>query len=304
MPPDNALSASSDPASLFPLIPPLALPAGQTEQTLRQFFASIAFEGSPKEEMRGYWMQDWRRFLYTLSLASSHNGNCLELGANPYYTTLLLKCFTDLNLTLANFFSDQYPGPTTEVLSFNDPVTGQPDSYPVTYSHFNIERDEFPFRDGQFDLVLCCEIIEHLQVDPVRMLREISRVLKPAGRLILTTPNVSRLENVCRMIAGVNIYDPYSGYGAYGRHNREYNRHELVQLLEYCGFDIEIFFSADVHENQANNFVPVSSVQALVTHRGSDLGQYLFVRAINARAPKLKRPSWLYRSYPLGELEG
>ncbi len=36
---------------------------------------------------------------------------------------------------------------------------------------------------------------------------------------------VSRLENVCRMIAGVNIYDPYSGYRPYGRHNRENNKH-------------------------------------------------------------------------------
>jgi SAM-dependent methyltransferase len=305
MPPSSEPSSDigPDPASFFPLSPPLPIPAGQTEQTLKEFFASIGFEGSPKEEMRGYWMQDWRRFVHTLQLASSHTGDCLELGANPYYTTLLLKCFTDLKLTLANFFSDQFAGPRTETLTFTDPVTAQADTYPFTYSHFNIERDPFPFSDGQFDLVLCCEIIEHLQVDPIRMLREIKRVLKPSGHLVLTTPNVCRLENVCRMIAGANIYDPYSGYGAYGRHNREYNRHELALLLDYCGFDIEIMFSADVHENVSNKCAPVAEIAPLLKHRENDLGQYLFVQARSARPGGTKRPQWLYRSYLPGELE-
>jgi hypothetical protein len=59
---------------------------------------------------------------------------------------------------------------------------------------------------------------------------------------------VSRLENVAKMIAGANIYDPYSGCRPYGRHNREYNKHELYLLLNYLGFTIDAMFTADVHE--------------------------------------------------------
>lgn len=295
---------NQDAASLFPLSPPLPLPPGQTEESLARFFASIELEGAPKQEMYQYWMQDWRRFVYTLWLAGQHRGRCLELGANPYYTTLLLRCFTDLELTLANFFSDEYAGPTEQRLGFTNPVTGKADAYPLTFFHFNIEREEFPFPEGHFDLVLCCEIIEHLQNDPVQVLHQIKRVLKPSGYLVLTTPNVSRLENVCRMIAGANIYDPYSGYGAYGRHNREYNRHELALLLDYCGFDIETMFSADVHENMADRYFSTAQLAPLVKHREQDLGQYLFVCAVNSRPAKAKRPDWLYRSYPPGELEG
>jgi SAM-dependent methyltransferase len=39
-----------------------------------------------------------------------------------------------------------------------------------------------------FDTVISCETVEHL-ADPQRALREIQRVLRPGGRLLLTTPN-------------------------------------------------------------------------------------------------------------------
>lgn len=47
---------------------------------------------------------------------------------------------------------------------------------------------EFP--DGEFDKVLCSEVIEHIP-DAPKALREIWRVLKPGGRLVLSTPNPS-----------------------------------------------------------------------------------------------------------------
>ena len=43
-------------------------------------------------------------------------------------------------------------------------------------------------RDSSFDTVISTETIEHLP-DPARALRELARVLKPGGRLFLTTPN-------------------------------------------------------------------------------------------------------------------
>jgi ubiquinone/menaquinone biosynthesis C-methylase UbiE len=43
-------------------------------------------------------------------------------------------------------------------------------------------------RDAAFDTVISCETIEHVP-DPARALRELARVLKPGGRLLLTTPN-------------------------------------------------------------------------------------------------------------------
>ena len=50
-----------------------------------------------------------------------------------------------------------------------------------------------PFSDEYADLVLCQEAIEHVS-DQLGMLRELSRVLKTGGRLLLTTPNLSNLR--------------------------------------------------------------------------------------------------------------
>lgn len=50
-----------------------------------------------------------------------------------------------------------------------------------------------PFEDESFDYVLCQEGIEHIEA-PLRFVRECSRILRPGGRLILTTPNVLHMS--------------------------------------------------------------------------------------------------------------
>ncbi len=55
-------------------------------------------------------------------------------------------------------------------------------------------RERLPYGDASFDVVLLVEVIEHLS-DHQAALGELARILKPGGSLILTTPNVMRLNS-------------------------------------------------------------------------------------------------------------
>lgn len=55
--------------------------------------------------------------------------------------------------------------------------------------------DALPFADDSFDCVLCTEVLEHC-ADPLAALAEMTRVLRPGGRLFLTTPFLVPLHEV------------------------------------------------------------------------------------------------------------
>jgi ubiquinone/menaquinone biosynthesis C-methylase UbiE len=63
----------------------------------------------------------------------------------------------------------------------------------VHYVNANM-GEKLPFADNTFDYVVSIEGIEHTE-NAFRFLRECTRVLKPSGKMFLTTPNVSCLQN-------------------------------------------------------------------------------------------------------------
>jgi SAM-dependent methyltransferase len=282
--------------------PALALPENWTEEELLNFVRSIRVEGSPELEMRNYAEGDFRRFVYTLGLAQPEKGRCLELGGNPYFTTMLLHEFTDLDLSIGNFFGSDFRGESTQSVEYTSHGDGSRAKKEFAYRHFNIEQDTFPWDDAEFDLVIFAEIIEHLLSDPCKVLREIKRVLKDDGHLILTTPNICRYENVARQIVGLNLYDPYSGYGPYGRHNREYTIHEIASLLAFEGFEILEAFTADVSQSPVHHHIDYEELGTALRGRLDYRGQYIFVKARSHSRIQSERPSWLYRSLPAEEV--
>ena len=54
-----------------------------------------------------------------------------------------------------------------------------------------LEQNNFP--SGSFDVVLASHLIEHLN-DPALFVRETFRILKPGGRLYITTPNIAGFQ--------------------------------------------------------------------------------------------------------------
>ncbi len=104
-------------------------------------------------------------------------------------------------------------------------------------------EEELPFPNDYFDVVICAEMIEHLRFTPAILLREVHRVTKPSGRLLLTTPNISTLPNVLRLLRGKNICEPFAdgeGSGFDNRaHPREYTAGEVRDCLDATGWEVE-----------------------------------------------------------------
>jgi len=284
----------------------LALPAGETEQSLRDYLAAFIEVDQGDDcgrELAGY-LGDLRRFLYTLQLVPDGNGRLLEIGADPYFTTLLLERYRSYDLTLTNGFGDDQHGNRQRLASAGDtPVV-------MEFSRFNMELEELPFDRGVFDVVLCCEVLEHMTTDPLVAVCRLNEALKQGGMLILTTPNAARMQNVVELVLGRSVHDQFSGYGPYGRHNREYTTAEVRQLLEQGGFGIVDWFTADVYDSPvARRWTPKRIVRralewgvSILPNRRENTGFYMFVVASKVGPPNTCKPRWLYRSYDASEM--
>jgi SAM-dependent methyltransferase len=92
-----------------------------------------------------------------------------------------------------------------------------------------------------FDAVLAAEIIEHL-IDTDRFLANIFAVLRCGGTAIITTPNLTSLENRARMLCG--IHPRFMDFGIEGDtigHVRYYTARKLREQMQRHGFrDVKI----------------------------------------------------------------
>lgn len=104
----------------------------------------------------------------------------------------------------------------------------------------NAPLRECKLPDNEFDCVSLWDVIEHL-ISPIDELKEIYRVLKPNGKLYISTPN-----HLKGLVQGKDWF----GYNASYEHLFYFEPSTIITMLSNVGFKIDDCFS---HEN--NNFI-------------------------------------------------
>ena len=175
----------------------------------------------------------------------------LEMAAYPYGASLLMSKFLFDNIELASFDKSN----TEDMVSFTSKSDGK--TYTYRQKNFNAETDPFPYKDKSFDLIVCCEMLEHLAMDPMHFFSEANRILKDDGKLFLTTPNAVSSKYFIRMLnnktPGICPHYRLPGVyeNIYKRHNRELTPDEVKVFLNSGGFDIDYFETINLAEPPA-----------------------------------------------------
>lgn len=99
-------------------------------------------------------------------------------------------------------------------------------------------KDRLPFTDKMFTKVTMLALIEHIEVASVpKLFRELARILKPGGKIILTTPTplgkiiLEFLAFKMHIISAKEV----------GDHKKYYEKKDLANLAKNYGFKVESY---------------------------------------------------------------
>ncbi len=131
----------------------------------------------------------------------------------------------------------------TEIPEFmcNKNLQNKLDQNRVKYHKVNLKNYSLPYSDNVFDIVIMCEVLEHLNFNPLPIIKEINRIEKNNGIFYLSLPNIASLGNRIKLLRGKSIHNPIQYYfleldpdarwvGAI--HWREYTRAEVGKYLK------------------------------------------------------------------------
>ena len=167
------------------------------------------------------------------------SGKMLEIGTSGFIPMVAKHLLPNLEIhgTRLRDHSEQTTG--TSDVEF---ALGR---YSTTVRCYNVDLEHsiVPVKDETFDSVLCCEVLEHMEIDPMFMLAEVNRVLKTGGTLLLTTPNVVSSRGITKMLSGIEPYFfmHYHRSREYHRHNYEYSVTSLIKVLKSAGFTPKVW---------------------------------------------------------------
>ena len=174
---------------------------------------------SPDEEI--YVRTHARRYERLQQLVAETAPRTILVVGPSYDTQVLRETFPEATVNTLGWHDHRFPVREHEQHTQHD--LNEPD-YPELAPH---------------DVVVCAEVIEHLRVAAVPVLRFLGTGLEPRGRLILQTPNATALPTLKRMLLGQNPADPIRDEPWNPGHFHEFTVSELLAAVEDAGLRVE-----------------------------------------------------------------
>lgn len=109
-----------------------------------------------------------------------------------------------------------------------------------------------PLEDGTFDCAFCLELLEHLAT-PLALLEELRRVLRPAGRAVVSVPSPYSWVEVFRELVG--RHDPEG-------HLSAYTTPVMTNLAALAGFRVERRLGTSVRIPRTMRLIATNSIFA------------------------------------------
>lgn len=111
----------------------------------------------------------------------------------------------------------------------------------------DLNVDFIPFKDQYFDCITALEAIEHL-LNPLSFLKELYRILKPDGQLLITTPNIRYFRNLHKLtFDGIFPHTTTDDFVWGGGHIHYFTTKDITLLLTQVGFKK---ISLKINQNQ------------------------------------------------------
>jgi glycosyltransferase involved in cell wall biosynthesis/SAM-dependent methyltransferase len=252
---------------------------------------------APDEAAKGYIETHLSRFEKTLAITppGGPDDRILEMGSYLQITPAL-KTRLGYGEVRGCYYG---PAGETDQRSVQS-IDGE--KFHCTLELFNAEKDHFPYDDGYFSTVLCCELVEHLTEDPMHMMAEINRILRPGGHLVMTTPNIGSLRAIAAILAGYHpgffpayIRPRVVGEEPEARHNREYTAREVVHLFYYAGFDMTLLETGPFRNEPKPEHGWVKHLIARYELPQDLRGDGIYAVGRKSGAVRDRYPAWLYQ---------
>jgi SAM-dependent methyltransferase len=112
------------------------------------------------------------------------------------------------------------------------------DGFPADAEFFSADLDTptWPVGDNTFDATLSIETIEHLE-NPRAFFREIARITRPGGLVIVTTPNQLSLLSKLTLVVKNQFTSFQERPGLYPAHRTALLAIDLIRIARECGLE-------------------------------------------------------------------